>query len=202
MLFTFVQRASLLVVTSVAALACARPDPAASTAPSAAQALATYYVGTTATTSFTDTGLSAATKYAYTVKAVDGAGNVSAASSAVTATTQQGSGATGTAKVRYQNNDSAPSDSQIKPGLQLVNTGSAALDLSTVTLRYWFTGDGGATSFTTNVDYAALGSANITQQVVALPSARPGADHYLQVGFGSFGRTRRGVPGRAGRRLG
>ncbi len=141
--------------------------------------------GTTATTSFTDTGLSAATKYAYTVKAVDGAGNVSAASSAVTATTQQGSGATGTVKVRYQNNDSAPSDSQIKPGLQLVNTGSAALDLSTVTLRYWFTGDGGATSFTTNVDYAALGSANITQQVVALPSARPGADHYLQVGFGS-----------------
>ena len=92
---------------------------------------------------------------------------------------------TGTVKVRYQNNDSAPSDSQIKPGLQLVNTGSAALDLSTVTLRYWFTGDGGATSFTTNVDYAALGSANITQQVVALPSARPGADHYLQVGFGS-----------------
>lgn len=51
MLFTFVQRASLLVVTSTAALACARPDPAATTAPAAAQALATYYVGTTATTS-------------------------------------------------------------------------------------------------------------------------------------------------------
>jgi endoglucanase len=45
-------------------------------------------VGTPTGTTFTDTGLSASTTYSYTVRAVDGSGNVSSASSAVSATTQ------------------------------------------------------------------------------------------------------------------
>jgi endoglucanase len=45
-------------------------------------------VGTPAGTTFTDTGLTAGTSYSYTVRAVDGTGKVSAASTAVTATTQ------------------------------------------------------------------------------------------------------------------
>jgi hypothetical protein len=44
-------------------------------------------VGTPATTSYTDTGLTAATTYRYTVAAVDAAGNVSSQSAAVVATT-------------------------------------------------------------------------------------------------------------------
>jgi endoglucanase len=44
--------------------------------------------GTSATPSFTDTGLAASTAYSYTVKAYDAAGNLSAASAAVSATTQ------------------------------------------------------------------------------------------------------------------
>jgi chitodextrinase len=44
-------------------------------------------VGTTAATSFTDTGLAPSTSYTYTVTAHDAAGNVSPASSPVTATT-------------------------------------------------------------------------------------------------------------------
>ncbi|WHY17218.1 discoidin domain-containing protein [Paenibacillus sp. G2S3] len=54
-------------------------------------------VGNTATTSFSDTGLTAATAYSYTVKAKDAAGNVSAASNTATATTQAGGGGTGVA---------------------------------------------------------------------------------------------------------
>ena len=44
-------------------------------------------VGSPTTTSFTDTGLAASTAYSYTVKAFDAAGNLSPASTAVTATT-------------------------------------------------------------------------------------------------------------------
>ncbi|WP_304941263.1 GH12 family glycosyl hydrolase domain-containing protein [Streptacidiphilus carbonis] len=52
-------------------------------------------VGTTAGTSYTDTGLSAATAYTYTVKAFDAAGNLSPASGSATATTQAASGGGG-----------------------------------------------------------------------------------------------------------
>ena len=47
-------------------------------------------VGTATGTSFDDSGLSASTTYSYTVKARDAAGNVSAASSSVSVTTQSG----------------------------------------------------------------------------------------------------------------
>jgi len=49
-------------------------------------------VGTSATTSFSNTGLTASTAYSYTVKAKDAAGNLSAASNTATATTQAGGG--------------------------------------------------------------------------------------------------------------
>ncbi len=48
-------------------------------------------VGTTAGTSYSDTGLSAATPYSYTVRAYDAAGNLGAVSNSVTVTTQSGS---------------------------------------------------------------------------------------------------------------
>ena len=50
----------------------------------------TTLVGTSTSTSYTVTGLSAATAYSFTVRAKDAAGNVSAASTAVSATTQTG----------------------------------------------------------------------------------------------------------------
>jgi hypothetical protein len=90
---------------------------------------------------------------------------------------------TGTVKAQYKNLDSSPGDNQIKPGLQVVNTGTTPLALSTVTMRYWFTSDGGANTFSTNVDYAVIGSGNVTHSVVAMPAAKTGADHYLLVGF-------------------
>ena len=49
-------------------------------------------VGTVTGTTYTDTGLTANTSYTYTVKAHDAAGNVSAASNAVSQTTQTGGG--------------------------------------------------------------------------------------------------------------
>lgn len=140
--------------------------------------------GNATTRTFTDTNLAAATAYSYTVAARDAGGNTSALSAAVTATTKPGgSTGTGAVKVQYKNNDSSATDNQIRLGLQLLNTGSAPIDLSTVKIRYWFTSDGGSSTFGTYCDYAALGSANITHKVVAVAGPKTGADRYLEVGF-------------------
>jgi chitodextrinase len=84
-------------------------------------------VGASATTTFTDTGLTASTSYAYSVKARDAAGNVSAASGSATAVTASGPpgggavtatyhvdsdwGAGFTATVTVTNNGTAPTAS-------------------------------------------------------------------------------------------
>ncbi|MGW5104847.1 glycoside hydrolase family 6 protein [Streptomyces sp. NPDC004100] len=144
-------------------------------------------VGSVTGTSYTDTGLSANTTYTYTVKAKDAAGNVSAASTAVSATTKAsggGGGSTGL-KAQYKNNDSAATDNQIRPGLQLVNSGSGAVDLSKVTVRYWFTGDAANAGYQTWCDYAQIGCSTVKTTVTALPAARTGADHTLDVTFTS-----------------
>ncbi|MET8329467.1 glycoside hydrolase family 48 protein [Streptomyces sp. NPDC005181] len=143
-------------------------------------------VGSSATTSFTDTGLTASTAYSYTVKARDAAGNVSAASAAVSATTSAGGGTgTGTLKVQYKNSDFSATDNQIRMGLQLVNTGTTAVNLSTVKVRYWFTPEAGASTFGTACDYAVLGCGSVTTGVTSSGSSAAGASHYLEVGFGS-----------------
>ena len=149
----------------------------------------TTKVGSATTTSHTDSGLAASTGYGYTVRARDAAGNVSAASTAVTGTTTASGGtttppaATGAVKAQYKNNDASTTDNMIRPGLRVVNSGTTTLDLSTVTLRYYFTRDGGPTTFGTACDYAAVGCANVKTRVVTLPSPVSGADAYLEVSF-------------------
>ncbi|MFI9168342.1 glycoside hydrolase family 6 protein [Streptomyces lincolnensis] len=137
-------------------------------------------------TTFTDTGLSAATAYSYTVRARDAAGNVSAASAALSVTTETGGGGpdpTGGLKVAYKNHDASATDNAIRPGLRITNTGSAALDLTGVVARYYFTRDGGSPTVNAWCDYAAVGCSNVKLRVVPLSTPVAGADAYLEVGF-------------------
>ena len=85
----------------------------------------------------------------------------------------------------YQVGDpGAPDDNEIRPELELFNAGKAAINLSAVTIRYWYTID-------TNqpqsywCDYAGIGCGNISGKFVSLPSPRPGADTYLELDFTS-----------------
>ncbi|MEY2243978.1 glycoside hydrolase family 6 protein [Streptomyces sp. BF23-18] len=144
-------------------------------------------VGSATTTSYTDSGLAASTTYTYTVKAKDAAGNVSASSTAVSATTKASGGGGGTTglKAQYKNNDSSASDNGIRPGLKLVNGGSGAVDLSKVTIRYWFTGESSSAGYQTFCDWAQLGCSTVKTSVSAVSPSRTGADHYLEVGFTS-----------------
>ncbi|GAA4888433.1 cellulase family glycosylhydrolase [Streptomyces coeruleoprunus] len=135
-------------------------------------------------TTFTDSGRSPSTAYTYVVRARDAAGNVSAASAALSVTTAPGDGGpSGAVKVRYRDNDGAAGDNAIRPGLRVVNTGSAPLDLSTVTARYYFTRDGGSPTVSAWCDYAAVGCARVTLRIVPLATPLSGADAYLEVGF-------------------
>ncbi|WP_329125170.1 glycoside hydrolase family 6 protein [Streptomyces sp. NBC_01465] len=142
-------------------------------------------VGSSTGTTFTNSGLSASTPYSFTVRAKDAAGNVSAQSSPVTGTTTAGSGGGGSLKVQYKNNDSAAGDNQIKPGLQLVNTGTGAVALSSVKIRYWFSGEAGSSTYSTNCDYAVMGCGALSQSVGTSGSSTTGADRYLEVAFSS-----------------
>ncbi|MEV6164585.1 glycoside hydrolase family 48 protein [Streptomyces sp. NPDC052052] len=139
--------------------------------------------GSATALTFTDQGLAAATEYSYAVAARDASGNTSPLSGAVSATTKSGGSGSGAVKVQYKNNDSSATDNQIRLGLQLLNTSSAPVDLSTVKVRYWFGSDGGASTFSTYCDYAALGSSTVTHTVVTATASKTGADHYLEVGF-------------------
>ncbi len=83
-------------------------------------------------------------------------------------------------KVTNRNTDSA-TNNQLKPALNLINDGNVPLDYAALTLRYWFTPEGDAT-VTPNLDYALLGSANVTRQIVA-GGTLAGGTSYLEVGF-------------------
>jgi hypothetical protein len=86
--------------------------------------------------------------------------------------------------VQYLNGDSNCCDNQIKPHLQIVNTGASAVALSTLTIRYWYTIDT-VQPQTAWCDFATLGCSNIVESFVTVSPSRPGADTYLQVGFAS-----------------
>ncbi|MEU6854671.1 cellulose binding domain-containing protein [Actinacidiphila alni] len=93
-------------------------------------------VGTTAGTSYTDSGLTAATAYTYSVRARDAAGNTSAASAAVAATTATGSnggGGNGCSATYAVSNDWG---SGFTADVTVANTGTAATRSWTVTWTY------------------------------------------------------------------
>jgi hypothetical protein len=82
----------------------------------------------------------------------------------------------------YRAGDASASTNIIRPMLQVANRGTTAIDVSTVTVRYWYSED--STQPQTWVcDYAQIGCGNLTAQFVTLPTPKTGADTYLQVGF-------------------
>ena len=83
-------------------------------------------VGTPAGTTFTDTGLAAASRYTYTVTAVDAAGNESAPTPEVVATTAAGSGEVSVATDDFNRPDSTTLGTTATGGLRYVASGTVA----------------------------------------------------------------------------
>lgn len=86
-------------------------------------------------------------------------------------------------EVRYRNRDADATDPKISFALDLRNQGTTVLPLRSVTVRYWFTKEAGSPSFLGFCDHAAIGCRRIGLRFERLLANRPGADHYVEVGF-------------------
>lgn len=98
--------------------------------------------------------------------------------------------AAGSLKIQMYNSNTAATTNTASPVIRLTNSGTAAISLSTVTIRYYYTVDGDKPQ-NYWCDYAVMNpgntvqTANITGKFVKLGTAISGADYYLELGFTS-----------------
>lgn len=89
---------------------------------------------------------------------------------------------TGSLTVQAYNGSIGASTNGISPKIKIINSGTTAIPLSDVKLRYYYTIDGEhAQSFW--CDWASIGSGNVTSQFVKRTTAATDADYYLEIGF-------------------
>ncbi|QJD82069.1 endo-1,4-beta-xylanase [Cohnella herbarum] len=134
------------------------------------------------TTSYTNTGLTNGTTYYYVVSATNSAGT-SGNSAQVSATPSGGGGGTSTLVGQYKVNNVNPNDNMINATLNIKNTGTSAVSLSGVKLRYYFTKDTTTASLNYYVDYAQVGASNISGAFASATGTN--TDTYLELSFSS-----------------
>lgn len=84
-------------------------------------------------------------------------------------------------KVQFFNGNTTASTNTIYPNFKLVNTGTDAIMLSNVKMRYYLTNDGSqANSFA--CDWSSVGNSNVTGTFATITPVT-NADRYLEVGF-------------------
>jgi Cellulose binding domain len=106
-------------------------------------------------------------------------GVVPAAQSSVVPAAQSGSGL----KVQDRSHDNDSPDNTLYALYQILNTGTASVPLSSLTMRYWFTNETPTDPMVFECDYAQVVCNNITSKFVVLPSPVTKANTYLQIGF-------------------
>ncbi|MGI4867587.1 MAG: cellulose binding domain-containing protein [Janthinobacterium lividum] len=86
--------------------------------------------------------------------------------------------------VQYQTGDlGQPTDGQVRPFLQLVNSGTTAVPYSQLTVRYWLTVENFMGQLVTPIDYAKLGTSFVSARYVQLATPRQGALGYIEYAF-------------------
>ena len=96
-------------------------------------------------------------------------------------------GGTGVVKLQMRNNeDSSPTNPEIKPIYNLVNLTGAAIPLTELKVRYWYTKEPSASTQNLVCDYAVIGNTNLdvgNDTAVAVDAAKPGASWYFELRF-------------------
>jgi hypothetical protein len=87
-------------------------------------------------------------------------------------------------RVQYQTGDlGQPTDGQVRPFLQLVNSGTTAVPYASLTVRYWLTVENFLGQLSTPIDYAKLGTSFVSARYVMLATPRQGAFGYIEYAF-------------------
>ncbi|WP_256758962.1 glycoside hydrolase family 9 protein [Cohnella sp. WQ 127256] len=136
----------------------------------------TVATGVTAN-SYPAIGLTNGTTYYYVVSAVNAIGE--SANSVQVSVTPIAPPA-GSLVVQYKAGDVNALDNQIKPHLNIKNTGSTTVSLSNVKVRYYFTKEG-SSAMNAWIDWAQIGGTNI--QVTFGSASGTGADTYAELSF-------------------
>ncbi|GFN30086.1 cellulase family glycosylhydrolase [Paenibacillus xylaniclasticus] len=138
-------------------------------------------------TSYTNTGLTNGTTYYYVVSAVNSAGE--SANSAQASVTPAGgtnppTNPSGALEVQYKVSNANATDNMIYATFNIKNTGTTAVNLSNLKLRYYLTKDSN-TGLSFWTDYAQIGTSNVSGSFNAINPAKTNADTYLELSFSS-----------------
>ena len=133
-------------------------------------------------TSYVDTALTNGTTYYYVVSATNAAG--SSVNSAQVSAVPVGTITTSDLAVQYRTNSSNNTGNTIQANFNVKNTGTTAVNLSDLKLRYYFTNEG-SSSLSFWCDWAQVGTGNVSGTFATITPGRTGADTYLEVSFGS-----------------
>jgi hypothetical protein len=90
----------------------------------------------------------------------------------------------GSLSVEYLCNTTNASFQQIEPHFKIANTGSSAVPLSSLKVRYFFTHDS-STGQVFACDYALIGCSNMSGNFYPWTGGGTGADTYLEITFTS-----------------
>ena len=106
---------------------------------------------------------------------------------AVTAAHSGSAAAAGTSglKVQDRSHDNDNPDAQLYAHYQILNTGTTAAPLSSLTMRYWFTNEAPSDPLVFACDYAQVNCSNISSRFVVLNPAVTKANTVLEISFGA-----------------
>jgi len=117
--------------------------------------------------------------FAFAVAPAAQSGVALAAQSGVLPAAQSGVGV----KVQDRSHDNENPDNTLYALYQAINTGTTAVPLSSLTMRYWFTNEAPADPLVFECDWAQVDRTNITSKFVTLSSPITKANMYVEIGF-------------------